>query len=285
MAKHDALRTAIAHMTISDDVHINGDTIRRLMEEAASAGAHLIQFPEAALSGYCKQQIKHWQDVDWPALQNELELIAATAKQLKIWTVVGSAHRLTEPHLPHNSLYVISNKGALHARYDKRLISYTEMHGWYSPGKEPVTFRVNGIKIGLALCLEIQFPEIFAEYRDLGVDLVLLSAYAAAPSRFDLLAQAHAEINNIWIGFSTPINTWDDPPMPSSLVGVGPDCSIQATTKAGKEGLAIADIEPSDPIWDVPINKARPWRKIAREGEVYRERYVEDARSRNLKQF
>ena len=77
--------------------------IRRLMELARAQGAHIIHFPEAAMSGYTKSQIKSWDDVDWSALETELKQTARLAASLGLWAVIGSAHRLTAPHRPHNS--------------------------------------------------------------------------------------------------------------------------------------------------------------------------------------
>src|SRR5208283_2672557 len=46
-----------------------------------------------------------------PRRRDELAATVALAGELRLWTVLGSIHRLTPPHRPHNSLYVISNRG------------------------------------------------------------------------------------------------------------------------------------------------------------------------------
>ena len=98
-----------------------------MMREAATAGARLVQFPEGMLSGYAVEQVQDWAEVDWPGVRQELEAVAALARELSLWVVLGSAHPLTSPHRPHNSLYVISDEGLLVDRYDKRLCSHTEI--------------------------------------------------------------------------------------------------------------------------------------------------------------
>lgn len=272
------LKVAVAHINISNDIRENGIRVREQMREAANAGCRLIQFPEGVMSGYCKQQIRTWADIGWGLLRVEFLATAKLAQDLGIWVVVGIAHRLTGNNLPHNSLYVISDRGTLVNRYDKRFISHGEMQGWYTPGKDPVIFEVDGIKVGLALCLEVQFPEIFDEYRRRHVDCVLLSAYAGEASQYDLLVRAHAEINNIWIGFSTPVNKIEnDNPLPSSLIG--PDGTVLSITGLDGEGLALGIVAPGDPTWDIAINKAKPWRELARKGEIYRKQFVQDVRS------
>jgi len=250
-----SLKIAVSQMTVVADCRENSKTIQDLMRRAAEKGCTLIQFPEGALSGYAKEQIENWSDIDWIALEDELEAIKNAAKRFNIWVVVGSTYRLPEPDWPNNSLYVISDKGEVVARYDKRILSFTEQRDWYSAGEKPVLFTVNGLKIGLALCIEIQFPEIFDAYRRQGADVVLLSAYTDNPM-FSVTAQAHASINNMWIGFSVPAND-----RVKSLL-IGPDGMIQSEVS---EGLAIGPIDPNADKWKIPITKARPWRQAVRD--------------------
>src|SRR5262249_4866778 len=101
------LTIATAQSHVSADVRANGPEIRGLMRHARAGGASLAHFPEAALSGYTKSQIKDWGQVDWGALGDELRQTAALAGELGLWVVFGCAHRLTPPHRPHNSLYVV----------------------------------------------------------------------------------------------------------------------------------------------------------------------------------
>lgn len=250
-----SLKVAVSQMAITVDCRENSKTIQELMRRAAEQGCTLIQFPEGALSGYAKEQIDDWADIDWIVLEDELEALKNAARRFNIWVVVGSTYRLPEPDWPNNSLYVISDQGEIVARYDKRILSYTEQRDWYSSGDKPVVVTINGLKIGLALCIEIQFPEIFDAYRRAGADAVLLSAYTDNPI-FAVTAQAHASINNMWIGFSVPQND----KVQSMLVA--PDGTIQA---APNDNLAIGTIDPSDEQWKIPLTKARPWRQSVRD--------------------
>ena len=258
-------RVAIAHMAISPDIRENSSAIQNLMRQAVDQQCRLIQFPEGALSGYCKTEISSWQNYDWSKLEAQIQDIRQLARKLKIWVIVGTAAQVESKKPPRNSLLVISDKGEIVARYDKRFISHGELQGWYSPGKGAVTFEVDGLRFGLALCLEVQFPEIFDEYYIQDVDGVLLSAYANDPI-FEVTARTYASLYNYWVGFSVPSN--QTPPLTSSLIG--PDGYIQAISKRGMDSLAIGEINPNDERWDVPLNKAKPWRKIARQGDIYK---------------
>ncbi|TDW70209.1 carbon-nitrogen hydrolase family protein [Kribbella pratensis] len=266
-----SLRIAVAQTTATADVRSNGETVRRLMREAGAEQARLVQFPEGFLSGYAKEQIQDWGHVDWPAVRGELEQIIALAAELRIWVVLGSAHPLTPPHRPHNSLYVISDQGTIVDRYDKRFCSHTEITTFYSPGFEPVVFDVDGYRFGCAICVEINFPDLFTQYGELGVDCLLLSAYPV-DEVFEAKARAYASINTYWTGMALPSQT-------SHLMNsgvIGPDGRYVAQLDGG-EGLVYADLERS--AYSVWFDKARPWRRTALLGDIYRSRRVDDPRS------
>ncbi|MGW1712838.1 carbon-nitrogen hydrolase family protein [Streptomyces sp. NPDC002156] len=270
---------AIAQTTISADARQNGLTVRRLMREAAEAGARLIQFPEGCLSGYAKEQIRDWDQVDWRAIEEEHRHVAALAAELRLWVVLGSAHRLTPPHRPHNSLYVIADNGQVAGRYDKRYCSNTEILRYYTPGVRPTVFSVDGFRFGCAICIEVNFPELFEEYERLGVDCLLLSAYPV-DTVFEVKARAHAATNNYWLAMATPAQT-------TALLNselIGPDGTVLARADATTE-LIIGELDRHAPEFDTALNQARPWRAGARQGDIYRSRHVSDPRSDDLTGF
>ena len=268
------VRIAVAQTAIGTDPRANGLRVRTRMRRAAAQGARLVQFPEGALSGYANEQIHSWADVDWDTIGKEVDEIVALAGELGVWVVLGSAHALTEPHRPHNSMYVISQDGSIADRYDKRICSNTEISQFYSPGFTPVTFEVDGVRFGVAVCIEVNFPELFAEYERAGVDCVLLSAYPV-DSVFEIKARALAAINNYWIGLSAPAQTRTL--FTSALIG--PDGSSIAQVRPDAD-LVVGDLDPDDPAFRVSLHLARPWRAEARRGDIYaRTRVHNDPRS------
>jgi predicted amidohydrolase len=269
------IRVAVAQPAISADARANGKAVRSLMRKAADGRARLVQFPEGTLSGYPKEQFPEWPAVDWDAVRDELEQITALAAELKLWVVLGSAHPLTPPHRPHNSLYVISDAGEIVDRYDKRFLSNTEINHFFSPGFEPVVFDVDGYRFGCAICAEINFPHLFSQYERLGVECLLLSAYPV-DAVFEVKARAYAAINCYWVAMSLPAQTVDL--MPSGLIA--PD-GTYASQLAGKSELTITTIDRDDPALRIPLAHARPWRAAALRGEIYRTRSVTDPRSRD----
>jgi predicted amidohydrolase len=268
-------RIAIAQLPITRHANKNGDRVRLAMSQASNEGARLIQFPEGMLSGYAKETIQDWHEVDWWVVREELEAIIVLAARLKMWVVLGSAHQLTPPHWPHNSLYIISDKGKLVNRYDKRIVSYTEVTQFYTPGHEPVVFEVDGYRFGCIICVEINFPKLFIEYGELGIDCLLLSAYPV-DDIFDIKARAYAAIHNYWISLATPAETASF--ISSELIGPDGQVLKRLTTE---QGILIAELDRDDPQFDIQLTKARPWRDSILGDPKYKSRHLNDPRSVN----
>ena len=228
------------------------------------------------MSGY-----PSFENQDWGALLEELERTAALAAKLKLWTVLGGHHRLTSPHRPHNSLYVISDAGDVVARYDKRLCSFNEINHHDSPGRDPVVFAVDGFRFGCALCIEINFPELFLEYGKLDVDCLLFSSHSKDPV-FGILAQGHAAANNDWFSVSVPAQYANA--LPSGVIGPDGYWVAQCTRDAIPD-FSLSQMDRSSSRFDRALNKARPWREIAREGVIFAARQVRDGRSENKTEF
>lgn len=273
------MKIAAAQTRVESDIPSNGAAIRTVLSAAASEGVRLVTFCEGALSGYAKSQIRHpdqWESFNWSAQETELKGIATHCAAFGIAAVVGGAHRLSGGTRPHNCLYVFSAQGELVTRYDKRFLSNTEITDWYSPGTEAVTFNMDGYRFGLAICIESQFPEVFSEYEALGVDAVLFGSYGV-PEYFQIALRAHAGLNCLWIAAATPAQKAPDGPAGI----IGPDGRVIAHCPAAAEaGFVVATLDRNNPDYDIALNKARPWRAKARLGDIYRERMVDDARSR-----
>nr|WP_222851071.1 carbon-nitrogen hydrolase family protein [Phytoactinopolyspora mesophila] len=283
-AKH--LRVAVAQTVLRDDprdrdaIRASGAEIRRLMHEARDSDARLIHFPEGALCWAHKAKMSvngpdqigpaDWDRAEWDVLRHELAQIMELARRLQLWAVVGSIHRLTPPHRPHNSLYVISDRGEVATRYDERMLSNTKITYMYSPGSAPVTFEVDGVRFGLSAGMEVHFPETFIEYEQLDVDCVLFStAGAPEPAEswlFAAEAQAHAATNSYWVSYA--VDARHAASAPSGVF------SWDGTWHAwcpSEERPAVIVAEISDD----PGNLARPWRRKARAG-IYEPHLVHD---------
>ncbi len=258
------IRLATAQTLITSSIRKNGQHVRAALRQAAACRARLVHLPEAALSGYVDAQFRSWADVDWDALDDELAETAAAAAELGVWVVVGCNHRLPAPWWPQNSLYVISNRGVVTGRYSKRFCSNTEVTYWYTPGTAPQVFDVDGIRFGCAMCIEVSFPTLFAEYERMGVHCVLLSSYSSDAAH-GIMARAHAATNCFWVSLSTPAAC--SRTLPSCLIG--PDGVPIGACAPETASITVQDIDPDAPRFQGHLHLARPWRARALSGEIY----------------
>lgn len=268
------IKIATAQPIVHKSVRENGLEIRTLITEGHKQGASIIHFCEGALSGYAKQQLTHYKDLDFISIKKEMAQIQALCKKLGVWAVIGGAHQLANDTKPHNSLYIISDKGKIANRYDKRKCSHNELKDWYTPGFDACTFEVSGYKFSCAICIEIQFPEIFIQAEKEDVDCMLFSTYSKEPM-FGIQAQGYAATNNYWISMSVPQNV-------SALKGsqfIGPNGVIVAECTNNESAIIVSEINKEDDRWHVPLKLAKPWRRLAREGTIYREKKTKDKRS------
>ncbi len=294
-----SLRLAVAQSTVPEDptdpenLRASGRQMRTLLRAAGAAGARLVQFPEGSITYPGKHVLSSgprgtlaaadWSRVDWEVVRAEAESVADLAGELGLWVAFGAPHPLTPPHRPHNSLYVVSDKGVLVSRYDKRYLSHTEVSHMYTPGTEPLVFEVDGIRFGTALCIEVNFPEVFHEYEQLGVDCLLISVMVDDAARA-VVAQAYSTLYNYWVGYSVPAQFGATAPAAVFAPGGRRLASCPADSRPG---LAIADIDldSRDPDIDAALRLARPWRRTARAGLYERHVVRGDRRSDTRSEF
>jgi predicted amidohydrolase len=270
------IRIAVAQTEVTTDPGVNGTAIRTAIRRAADQGARLVHFSEGALSGYvgpAKQHFAGWR-VDWAPVADELRATLALAAELGVWVVAGGNHRLSGDHRPHNSLWVINDRGELADRYDKRFVSHAEITGFYTPGDHVCTFEVDRFRFGCLLCIEVNFPELWVEQQQLGVDCVLFSTYSEDPI-FEVIARGHAAANGFWVSIAVPAQC--APAGPSAVVG--PHGNVLKHASSEGPDVICVDLDRTDPALDIALNKAPPWRETARAGFIYAARRVSDPRS------
>ncbi len=272
------LRLATCQFPVSADVRANGHWVRSQMRQASDQGADLIHFSECALSGYAGVDLPSIEDLDWDALHQETEAILALARELKIWVVLGSTHRLSGDHRPHNCLYVISPEGTILDRYDKRFCTDGDLKS-YSPGDHFVTFEVHGVRCGLLICYDIRFPELYREYCKLGVRLMLHSFYNARhqegsihPKIMPVTAQAYAGVNNMFISInnSSAPRSW-----PSRFIT--PDGLIESSLPTDEPGVMVNVVDLHKRYYDA----SSPYRSDALRGKLNSGEVVIDPRSKD----
>ena len=263
----------------------NFESTLRQIKLAKAKGAHLIHFPEACLSGYLGAEIKSLRQVGWDSVTSAMREVMAAAKRHGVWVIIGCNHRLTGNHKPHNSLYVINDRGERVNRYDKMFCTGSnEKSGdllHYSPGESLVTFRVRGIKCGLLICHDFRYPELFREYKRQGVELMLVSFHNAGMTRekYDrykiyvrstIQAAAASNFFTVSANNSTRKHAW-----PSFVVNA--EGLVISRAKPHRPAVLINKVDTKLKLYDASV----AWRDRCMRGTLHSGRLVRDPRSRN----
>jgi predicted amidohydrolase len=184
----EKLRIASCQFPVSASPAENAKYIRDFMYQAAAKGAHLLHTSEVSLSGYLYtfSDDSQVQKFDWDALRKETAGLMAIARELNIWLALGSSHFLDQNTKPTNCVYLISPEGKIVDRYDKSFCTLFDQMA-FSAGNRLVTREIRGVKIGLAICYDICWPQLYIAYRELGVTVMLHSMYNAGDEGKDCL--------------------------------------------------------------------------------------------------
>ena len=139
------LDVATCQFPVSADIDANAAHVRRQMRVAKRRGAHVAHFCEGALSGYAEADFESHAGFDWARRAQRAQQIAELAAELRLWVLLGSSHPLTGRHKPHNSVYLIDDRGRLVDRYDKRFCAGDRAGkqgdlAHYSPGNHAAVF-------------------------------------------------------------------------------------------------------------------------------------------------
>src|SRR5579862_8479966 len=178
------LSVATCQFPTSGEIDANREFVLSLLKDARSRGADVAHFPEACLSGYAGNDVATNEKVDWGRLASALRDVMGLAAKLRLWVVIGSAHPLTPPHKPHNSLYFIDDHGRIVDRYDKRFLSGDASCtsgdlAHYSPGDHFSVVDIKGVRCGALICVDCRYPELYRAYKRQGVELMFHSYNAA----------------------------------------------------------------------------------------------------------
>lgn len=239
----EKLRVATCQFPVSSAIAENAKYIRDFLHQAANAGAHLVHTSEASLSGYPGIDLPSFQDYDWNALRAETAALRAEASQLGLWLVLGSAHFLDEQTRPTNCLYLIDPQGRIVDRYDKCMCTRGDQQH-YSSGNRLVTREIRGVRVGLAICYDICWPQIYMAYREKGVTLMVHSFHNArskGPNCLDVLnihqVPTRCADNRLWAvanNSSQPYSHW------GSFIA-RPDATIVQQLDINQPGMLVHD--------------------------------------------
>ncbi|MEK8030446.1 carbon-nitrogen hydrolase family protein [Ideonella sp. DXS29W] len=245
------MKIAAVQMVSTPEVDRNLAAAGRLVAQAADAGARLVALPEY----FC---LMGQRDDDKLAIAEAdgdgpiQAFLSEAARRHQIWLIGGTLPiRAATPDRVRNACCVYGPGGERVARYDKiHLFAFDNGRERYDEGRvleagsEPVAFDAAGFRVGLSVCYDLRFPELYRALMRPACDLLVVPAaftYTTGKAHWELLLRARAVENQCHVLASAQgglhentRRTWGH-----SMV-IDPWGEVLAVQAEG-EGLAIAD--------------------------------------------
>lgn len=224
---------------------INIAAMERAAHAAAVAGSSLIVFPELFLTGYnIGRQALHElaEPVDGPSVG----AIAGIARRYGIAIIAGMPERSGD--VVFNAALAVDKAGSVAGLYRKIHLFGPDERSAFAPGSEICTVRLAGRCVGLAICYDIEFPEMARALVGAGADLICaptanMSPYWEVPTT---LLRARALENGIPVAYANLVG--DD----GGLTYTGMSCIVGADgrdrARAGAEGPALLCCSPGSAV-------------------------------------
>lgn len=208
---------------------------RAIAQQAHEAGAALLILPEMCASGFTMDADKFAEPPDGPSTR----ALSAIAKDHQRWIIAGLSMRRDGRYV--NSALAFAPDGSLAATYDKqRLFTYAKETTIYSAGTEPCVIQIGGLSLGLFVCFDLRFPELFqAIAPEVDACVVIANWPSARQRHWEVLTQARAIENQCYLvavnrigegdgieyqGGSVIFDAWGercDKPAPNSSLRIG----------------------------------------------------------------
>jgi predicted amidohydrolase len=202
------LSVALVQLDATDDVDGNIDRATALADEAAKGGARLVALPEylqyrGADDGFRASAR--------PIPGEHTDAFVAVARRHGAWILVGSlAERTDEPQRPANTSVLIDPNGDIAATYRKihlfdvavdRGPSDTES-ARVTAGDRAVTAPLDGTTIGLTICYDVRFPELYRTLALAGAEILTVPANfteRTGRDHWEVLLRARAIENGAYV--------------------------------------------------------------------------------------
>lgn len=177
-------RVAAIQMVSGPDLEANLAAAGRLLERAAAAGAQLAVLPEA-FSLYLSGEQRRLGKREAGPQPRVRDFLQEQAARHRLWLVGGTVPLLAAgADRPHAACLVYAADGREVARYDKthlfdvevadRQGSYRESDTFCAGAGRIVTVPTPCGRLGLAVCYDLRFPELFGLLREQGAELIAL---------------------------------------------------------------------------------------------------------------
>ncbi len=203
------MKIAALQMVSSPDVDRNLETAARLIALAADAGAALVALPEyfCLMGRRDDDKLRVAEAAGDGPIQR---MLADAARRHGLW-VIGGTLPLRGSDAAHaiNSCPVFAPDGSLAARYDKiHLFAYDNGREQYdegrtlSAGSEVVALQAGTLRVGLSICYDLRFPELYRALMSPPCDLLVVPAaftHTTGQAHWELLLRARAVENQCYV--------------------------------------------------------------------------------------
>lgn len=227
------MKVALVHLATRETPEATLQKALELLSQAHQQGAKVAVLPELFPSGY------RFADAAFtPSVLARLEQFCA---QTGLSVVAGVLEPAGQRHA--NRAKVVGPAG-VQASYTKtHLIPAFGEPETMIPGQELVTLELEGFKVGLAICFDLRFPELFRVYALQGVNLFLIpSAWPKSRSyAWELFCKSRAAENQAYL---VAVNHAEDPFGAASLAI---DPLGQELQRVESEGVGLVELDPAFP--------------------------------------
>ena len=203
------LLTAAIQLNSQPDLGHNMKEIYRWIKKAAEKGAKLICLPENfAFMGNEKERVRQAEDIS-ATVENNL---SAWSEELSVYILGGGYPVPAGSGKVYNRSGLFNPNGKIEAVYNKIHLfdvklsddeTYLES-GMVQPGKEIVSGELEefDMKVGLSICYDIRFPELYRKQSERGADILTIPAAFTRPTgraHWDILLRARAIENSAYV--------------------------------------------------------------------------------------
>lgn len=201
------MRVAAVQLNSQANKEVNLKSALEAVDEAAAAGARFVLLPE--YSDYLGPD-ERAPAVAEPAGGPWHQAMAETARRTGVWLHSGSSRVSAGNGRVHNSSVVFAPDGSVAARYDKVHLFDVDIpdgvphreSDTVAPGDRLVTCDVDGWRVGLSVCYDLRFPELYRAHALKGAQLMVVPAaftFYTGRDHWEVLLRARAIENQCYV--------------------------------------------------------------------------------------
>lgn len=257
-AERRPFTAAAAQMCATDDVAANLAVCRELAGEAARRGATLFALPEcfAFLARRPGDRLAVAEHIDGSG--PIVEMVREIARRHRMWVVAGGMPEVSpEPGKTYNTCLVVDPSGETRAAYRKLHMFDVKIPGraelcesaTTAAGRELVAVDTPAMRLGLSICYDVRFPELYRELAlERGAEMLLVpSAFTAhtGAAHWHTLLRARAIENQCFVVAPAQHGRHSETRASyGHTILIDPWGTVLAELTEG-DGVAVAEIDPA----------------------------------------